>query len=250
MISLLSTVITEVFFLNMNTSLDLTEYKNLDQRTKDLVSGYIRNEERQLIIDIPKLINYICALFYSFKDEWNKKQTSSRYLISDDKVTIQNMTDVFDHQMAFLTNVARMGQHHWKFKINEWLKYYIIIGIVKYEKIDDLIQKSGKGDYLGVEPDVAYCLDIEAAELNIHNMSDGWNQDDEYGVCCKEGDVIDMYLDLDKLELSFAINDTYYGKAFDIDSGFGYVAAASYGQDTNKITLLTYDCNSYQGNML
>ena len=236
------------FPLNMSTKLDLTEYKNIDQRTKDLVSGYIRNEERKLSINITSLINYICALFYFLNDEWNKIHTTPRYLISDDKVTIQNtMEDIISHRMAFLTKVARMGHHHWKFKINEWKKDYIIIGIVKYEKIFLLTRTSGRYDYLGVTPDVAYCLDINAAELNVHGVGNRWEKHDQYGVC-KQGDIIDMYLDLDKLELSFAINSIYYGKAFDIDSRFGYVAAASFGNDRVKMTLLTYDCNPYQEN--
>merc|ERR1712187_712572 len=38
----------------------------------------------------------------------------------------------------------------------------------------------------------------------------------DYGIKCKVGDIIDMILNFDDLSLSFKINGTNYGKAFDI----------------------------------
>ena len=46
------------------------------------------------------------------------------------------------------------------------------------------------------------------------------------------------------------INGIHHGKAFDIDSGSGYVAAVSYAQDAHEITLLTYGCITYQTELI
>ena len=39
----------------------------------------------------------------------------------------------------------------------------------------------------------------------------------KYGKQCYDGDIIEMILDLKKLELKFIINDEDHGKAFDVD---------------------------------
>ena len=57
----------------------------------------------------------------------------------------------------------------------------------------------------------------------------------------REINIIDMYLDLYKLELSFKINGVNYGKAFDVDGGYEYVAGVSIGGCGDKVTLITHD---------
>ena len=230
------------------TTVNLAKYKSIDQRTKDLISGFIRNVAAQLQLksatfNIPELIYYICALFYYLTDKWNRDRTSSKYIISEDNVTIESI-EVYDvHYMAFLTTVAMQGQHRWRLKINEWgtgYDRYIIIGIVKNEIIDKLIEESEYGFYLGRIENTAYCFDVDAADLNIHNSRDDWTEY-KYGIEAKEGDIIDMYLDLDTLQLGYAINDTYYGKAFDVEAGYGYIGAVSTELENVRLTLLTYD---------
>ena len=55
-----------------------------------------------------------------------------------------------------------------------------------------------------------------------------------------------MYLDLNELELSFSVNGTHYGTAFDVDAGYGYVAAISIANTGNEVTLLAHDCKHYK----
>ena len=45
----------------------------------------------------------------------------------------------------------------------------------------------------------------------------GMCQGKYYGKPCEEGDIIDMYLDMNKLELSYAINNKNYGVACKVD---------------------------------
>ena len=221
------------------SALDLSKYKNVDQKTKDLISGYIRNTQITNV-NIPALINYICTLFYYVSEKWNKQRTTQNCLISYDELTMESI-DENEFTTAFLTQIAESGQHHWKFKIIERPSEdagNLIIGIVKDIVIDKVIQDQ----WIGKSKNASYCLDVSFNELNIHDKCNSW--EGGYATRCKQGDIIDMYLDLDKLELSFSIGGTHYGKAFDVDSGFGYTAAVSVWPNGTKLTLLSYDCQS------
>ena len=229
-------------------AVNLNNYDEIDEKTKYLIFGFIRDAQKLfpsdvIFYNIPTLINYLCALFYFVKDEWDETRIAAKYKILQDKVTLEssNETEWDDESSACMKNIAYSGKHHWKFKIIKWPKSeYIIIGIIKNDP--ELIEKV-VGTFLGGIPNSTYCLDLYTTELNVHEKYSRWNKG--YGVEGNEGDIIDMYLDLDKLELSYAINGKYYGKAFDIDDGHGYIAAVSFRYNDVSMTLLTYDSNTY-----
>ena len=50
---------------------------------------------------------------------------------------------------------------------------------------------------------------------------------------CKEGDIIDMYLDLNNFELKYSINDKDYGKAFDVENTSYRAVVCCGGSDDN-----------------
>ena len=61
----------------------------------------------------------------------------------------------------------------------------------------------------------------------------------DYGVESKEGDIVEMTLDLKQCVLSYKVNDFDYGKAFDVEkTTYRAVAALSYKE--SKITLVSY----------
>ena len=94
---------------------------------------------------------------------------------------------------------------------------FIITGIVK----DTLQAKKHMIDNLvGKYENTAYAVDIISNEINVHKSYNEWIEGK--AVKCKEGDVIDFYLDLDKVELSYAVNGKNYGKTHDVDGGCGY----------------------------
>ena len=61
----------------------------------------------------------------------------------------------------------------------------------------------------------------------------------DYGVKIKDGDIIEMILNLIDLTLSYKINNTDYGKAYDVDKTSYKVAATLCAKNT-KWTLLSY----------
>ena len=233
-------------------ALDVTNYKHIHQSTKDLINGFIRGFEalfsnEHSAFNIPVSINYICALFYYLTDEWNKDRMARKYEISDDKLTLSSTGKEggSDETCACLTAIARSGQNHWKFKIDKWphpgTYDYVVIGVIKENaNFDKVISK-----WLGGIVNTTYCWDMASTELNVHNSDDSDTWIAGYGVKGKEGDIIDMYLDLDKYELSFAVNGKNYGKSHDVDKEYGYIGIVSFRYADYQMTLLSYDFQTY-----
>ena len=230
-------------------TLDFSYLRNIPQRQTALIHGYIREVQSEFEKDttyynIPLSINHICTLFYYIRDEWNKDRITKKYLIFEDKFRMKKLKSGFgelnEDSTVFLTEIAKLGQHHWKFEINKWQPCgYGIIGIVK----DDINFEKVMNHWLGYYPNTTYCFDVNMIELNVHNVTNKWIGG--YGINAKEGDIIDMYLDLDELELSFSINNKHYGKAFNVDTGYGYIGAVSFRDEEIEITLLSHDSKSY-----
>ncbi len=58
------------------STLDLTQFKYIDQKTKDLIRAYIHDARKLLpsgiaYYNIPMEVTCICALLYYTKEEWN-----------------------------------------------------------------------------------------------------------------------------------------------------------------------------------
>ena len=227
------------------STLELADHKDIPQRDKDLVGGYIRDIQVLLPKDaayynIPISINYICALFYYLHDTWDPDRVHSVYKIKDDTLT---RMDPGAERSAFLTTTIHSGISHWKFQLTKYNgNSYVDIGVVKKEQIDF---EQAIDTFLGKFKDIYYIFSAGShPEINIHGKNNEWKRG--YGAKTGEGDVIDMYLDLEELELSFSINGTHYGKAFDVDTGYGYVAALSMLGAGNEVKLLAHDCKHYK----
>ena len=221
--------------------LKVADYKHIDVKIKSLLNGYIRGVQLTLPHDtyhnIPPLINNICALFYYLTDKWDKNRIGSMYEINGNKVKVaKQLPETYMHQSTFLENIVYSNKHHWKFKISVYNdSWYIVIGIIKNtantgEMINTL---------LGGSANTAYGMDVVYNEINVHEANNDWSKAN--AIKCKESDIVDMYLDLDKLELSIAINDIHYGKTHDIDGGCGYSAAVTIKDMGNEIELVAYD---------
>ena len=221
------------------SSLNVADYKYIDIKIKDLVNGYIRGIQEILSNDtyhnIPPLINTICALFYNLADEWSRNDVASQYEINGNKLKISNESAKgVHHQSAYLTNTVHSGKHHWRFKLSVYKgSFYVVIGIIK-DTAERMVDK-----LLGQKANTAYAMDVAYNEINNHKSDNQWQKGN--AVQCKEGDIIDMYLDLDKLELSFGVNDKHYGKTHDIDGDCGYSAGVTFKTNGNEIEFITYD---------
>ena len=221
--------------------MNLKKYSIIDDETKHLINGYIRNIQQTLsrlnnfyVINI----NQICALYYFIQyDKWNMKWKTKQWQISGDTISTPS-TGFFGWQSIFLTNIVHQGQHDWKFKIKED-NDTIIIGIWNMQN-DPMNLVVADFDYLGKTESTAYAFDVDRAELNIHDARNQWTGRNSYGVACKKGSIIEMHLDLDNLQLSFTIDNKYYGKAFDIKKA-KYIACISCYSNDNILQLLSYN---------
>ena len=62
----------------------------------------------------------------------------------------------------------------------------------------------------------------------------------KYGVRCKNGDIIEMILNLNTLCLSYKINEKNYGTAFKNIENTSYRAAITFFVNGEKVTLISY----------
>ena len=219
----------------MAVSASLEEVKMIDQETKDSVNGYIRNVQESLPKDnayynIPKLIIYWCLLYYD-QEEFVKdpalRSPNFRFL-SNTKV--QKIRDCY--HTAFFTKIAKTATHEWKFRLNKFdsAGFTTIIGIWKTTfpmKYDAKLSISPQFYGFYVNNKV-----LTATDEDIRR---------EYGDrYCKQGDVIEMILNLNKLQLSYKVNGEDYGIAFNNISDTTYRAALCLHYSGDSVELLSY----------
>lgn len=119
-------------------------------------------------------------------------------------------------QSAFLRNVVSRGQYKWRFKwmkLNHALYWSSTLGIWKADK--GLTPKIDNIFTLGNH--IAYGFAANAGTLVDPSTGSGGDGGTKYGTPCHDRDIIEMCIDLDRLELGYTINGKDYGKAFDIE---------------------------------
>ena len=190
--------------------------KNIDQKSKDLVVGYIRG----IITNVPLDINNMCILYYFLMDEWDRNCIHENIKLIDND-TIE-MSGSYQSCNAFLTNKVKSGKHIWKFLLNNFKikqdsedKYCsrITIGIFntnlcKHPPLEDHFtfaeidnnnnikhtDESDEDEWLGTESRTGY-------KYTFNNWDDIKKKDS-----LKEKDIMTISLDLDQLTLKFALN--------------------------------------------
>ena len=147
---------------------------------------------------------------------------------------------------VFLSNIVSKGIHQWRFKYESNNTKYgggtMYIGIIN-NQIDAT-------KYL-----IDKCYPLEAKPSELFGKAYGGNfcrgqlrgdkkrEKERYCPRCKNGDIIDMFLDFKNKELRYYINDRDYGKAFDIKDG-SYRASVTLYYSKDRLTLMFYKYNS------
>ena len=211
------------------------EIKNMDKESIYTVYGFIRDSQKMLpknkpYYNIPELINKICLIFYYDNDEWDKKYISSGMKLVNKNCLVQTQ---INYKSSFGKRIIKSGKKNWKFRIEkcQYESWGILIGIWKIESEKEPPTETyftHRGD------NAAYAFNVDYAKL-VNKRGSGHGRD--YGIKCKDGDIIDMYLDMNNLTLSFAINNKHYGKAFDIEDT-PYRLAVMMQDINNSITML------------
>ena len=165
--------------------------------------------------NIPPLINKICQAFHGASDEWDPKHVPRMMKLNDN--CIEKTASNGSYCSAFGKEIISSGQFHWKFKIENvgYRHWAIVLGIWKVKSESNPPKETyftHKGD------DGGYAFVTDNQKL-VNKTGGGYRSEpSKYGTKKVEnGDYIDMYLDLDELTLSYAINDQDCGKAFDIE---------------------------------
>ena len=142
---------------------------------------------------------------------------------------------------AYLKKIVAPGSgvHCWKFsfvRVDE--DYYTFtLGIWKMNHPIDA-QHAIRSDYYRNKADGWMCVD-ESDEINL-TKGDGSSCKDYGQTTCKQGDIVEMILDLDQFTLRYIRNGIDLGIAFKNIEATKYVAAVSMYRRGDAIQLLSY----------
>ena len=197
-------------------SIDFGRIKLMNKKMKYTVYGYIRKYEKIYSINAPIGIINLCLLFYAIIQEWDIKYLHENIKIDGDKVT-----QIHDgrHGNAYLKGTVKSGINRWKFKITNCQHYnagYMLIGI---RRIDNTKQPPlGDTFFTNAQRRKACGYAFIPNDGKLTSVDSG-GSGGKYGVKCQNHDIVEMNLDLNKLSLSYIINNKDYGKAFDVEYG-------------------------------
>ena len=219
-------------------ALKANKIKQIPQTNKDLAFGYLRENEQKSRANYPQLIKYLILLYSNRQDHFDPNATHKQIEIEGN--TITGRWNKRAH--SFLKNIVIEGIHIWKFRYHqdldddfEWPEG--CVGIWK--------TKSGVPDVGGTPIDGPY--ESKICTGYIITM-DGYRTDatdpgtysqHKFRPEVKDGDIIEMILDFNKLILTFKINDEIKAKIDGIENT-AYRAAVATFEYGEGFTLLSY----------
>jgi len=182
------------------------------------VDGFIRRAQSTVERVIPTLVNHI-VLILLVHDRWDEDLIGPLLELNQHTHTVTMNGDDLRRefpQSAFLRTVVDRGQYKWRFqwmKLNYALHWSCTIGIWKCgqgfsPRIDGVFT-------LGQH--VAYGFAANAGTLVDPSTGSGGDGGRRYGAPCSDNDIVEMCIDLDRLELGYTINGKDYGPAFEIE---------------------------------
>ena len=229
---------------SLRMTLSFERLEHIPHRSKFAVYAFIRQVENVLLQTpdnskiIPDTVIKLIILFYAMSDAF---EYMGKFMKLERET--QSLVQTMDKSnSAFLFKTFDSGLHHWKFKVNKCYSKELwsqTVGIWKIELDDDANMHLFVNNYFTEYSKRAYGFAINAGKLISRETGSAYEGHDikKYGEKTKTGDIIDMYCDMSKLELSFAINDRDFGKAFDIDAG-KYRAAVNLYDSKDSISLM------------
>ena len=226
---------------------DALTYREVQRINDELaVNGFIRKIDSISTLNIPVEIVNICIVYYHIsKDRFDPTLHSNLINVTGNIAYIKaEGVECYTLNNAYLSNIVDNGCHHWEFKINKRdSRSFLYIGIWN-NMLDPINYCRGFIQGFRVDYDetisLYYGVNFKYGKLRGSNILDtASKQFCDKGI--NGGDIIHMYLDLEKNELRYDINNKIFGKAFDIPSA-SYRAVVSVGIDfeDQEIELLSY----------
>ena len=134
---------------------------------------------------------------------------------------------------SFLTNIIEHGTHKWKFKIIKCFDKTGWGNTIGLWRIDNNKKPPTNGIFTqGKDKGYGYCTNI----AKLTSLKAGLPSD-EYGIKATDGDIVEMFVDMKLLQLSYAVNGTNYGIAYNIEPD-KYLAAVNMCDCNDAIQLL------------
>ena len=230
--------------------------KDIPQRTKDLLNGYIRWIEQRLDDStiIADDIKYLCLLFFlNQNDEWNNHNINSLISIDGNKAIMNIDWYHCGNVSIYLNNVVKHGKHVWLFRYiashPQQRPKYGTIGIHKISYHQNTTEHFANSSKLRDVLATGYSLTTRG---RLSNPTNPHRSGREFYVRILPNDMIEMILDFNQLTLSYIINGNDRG---DESIAFGHVdeceyrAAVGMKINGNKVCgsgweLISY-CSSY-----
>ena len=214
----------------------LANVKDIDIETKNCIFGYVRKIQEALPTDniyytIPSLVIHWILLYYHIQEKFDPNNCGKMCSLSESGSILTKTNDNYD--IALLSKTVSTGTHRWKFKIDNInpANYTFVIGVWN----------------IGYDADCNNSMFSKAAKNKLY----GWNSAGgqitrgrsyfkSYGKPHKKGDIIEMILNLYKLELGYTLNGEDYGVCWsNIDEG-KYKAMVHMYKSGDSIELVSY----------
>ena len=217
--------------------LTISDCRKIEKRIVYVVNGFIHESQELLpannvYYNIPELIIQICLIFYHIKEYWDPEWCNINFDIDGNVISPNQQCGTY--RTAFLYQCISKGAHHWQFKILvKGPSNGIDIGICKTSQLSMAVKS-----YFTRIKSNGYAYNCTGMVL----YSIEKNKNPSFNIKrCREGDIIDMYVDFNKAEIKFSVNDEDLGVAFKDIAKSEYRAAVSIKNQKDKFELLLYE---------
>ena len=185
----------------------------------------------------------IAKIVIEFGNEYEEFdiRVSHQYLVFDDESNSISITEAdIEDPDADIEVVSGFGKidaisghkYHWKLQLLEESK--IKVGIVEADKLKQYPGFFNENHHWWLR---SWGYAYYYKSYILHDT-----MKKKYGEQLERGDVIEMWLDLEKnYDLSYVVNDTEYGKAFDVDKDKTYRLAIGFVE--GKVSLISFELN-------
>eukprot|EP01084_Bolivina_argentea_P183626 316831_1 len=233
----------------MSTKRKATYNEQIKQRDKHTINGYMRHMEMEIFSsesfynNIPLIINYLCVKYYHIStDRFNHALHGDNMKVTDNKISFE-FNSAYQTTSAFLSNTVHSGCHHWKFRLNCFGNDQPLIYVG--------VWKSGYDPQIALN--LPFCSPQVHGDKALYALNCGFGKlrgcvnikiiGLKYCNECIDGDIVDMYLDLNNHELKYSVNDKDCGKAFDVEVNQSYTAVVCFGESNinNIVKLVSYE---------
>jgi len=172
-------------------------------------------------------------------DEWDPQLIGDRMELREDRVTFTGGRGrkIQTGNTAFMSRIVDRGVHSWCFEVDLRFSHWwsTTIGIWRCSNDstpprNDIFTLGEHRGY-GFNPSEGTLVDPATGKVPIALPMN-------YGQRCIRVNVVEMVLDLDRLELKYIINGRDFGKAFSVEKG-AYRAAVNLSQIGDSVQLLS-----------